>query len=437
MGKYLDQLRRDSQDTRVGSLTKLTEGASVGFVSAWGVGSPAEKTSGSAIQAAIVGARSWQDLSRLCEDIDAAYRADNIDAEAADELTNLVRQRFREVPENDAALLEMPLSQFAQSGICREVHSKILDEQVLRAADNAEVPADTPLAVYRASELRLLDGASPEMIRAVHQVKGVFDGEVVEDPPELSPDDQVIPSEALYARTSDTPPDTCPACRQGQWWTDRLSERHVCRVCHPPSISAVRRDRSRGMTMNEQGRRALTEAEVLGSAVRFGGLKLTQCPPRAPSRPGADGNETDFIRSKKPHRMSKGDQMEVKTLSTDTPPEEEGRDETVQLPGVIAALGELQPGAVVTEEGVARLFGRCPTSVKRAVARGELPPPTRIFGSSAWTVGVLVGHIENRLKEAAAEQGLQIGFQIPPVGLLGHAIHANGRIRPLALIRPS
>ena len=136
MGKYLDQLRRNSQDTRVGSLTKLTEGASVGFVSAWGVGSPAEKTSGSAIQAAIVGARSWQDLSRLCEDIDAAYRAGNIDAEAADELTNLVRQRFREVPENDAALLEMPLSQFAQSGICREVHSKILDEQVLRIRRN-------------------------------------------------------------------------------------------------------------------------------------------------------------------------------------------------------------------------------------------------------------------------------------------------------------
>ena len=239
MGKYLDQLRRDSQDTRVGSLTKLTKGASVGFVSAWGVGSPAEKTSGSAIQAAIVGARSWQDLSRLCEDIDAAYRAGNIDAEAADELTNLVRQRFREVPENDAALLEMPLSQFAQSGICREVHFKVLYERILFAADNAEVPEDTPLIVYRVAELREFLGASPEMLGAVHQLRKNFDGEVVEDPPEISPDHQVIPSEALYARTSDTPPDTCPACRQSQWWTDRLSGRRVCRVCHPPSISAV------------------------------------------------------------------------------------------------------------------------------------------------------------------------------------------------------
>ena len=54
MGKHLDQLRLDSQDTQVGSLTKPTEAPFVGFVSAWGVGSPAEKASGSAIQAAIV-----------------------------------------------------------------------------------------------------------------------------------------------------------------------------------------------------------------------------------------------------------------------------------------------------------------------------------------------------------------------------------------------
>ena len=88
----------------------------------------------------------------------------------------------------------------------------------------------------------------------------------------------------------------------------------------------------------------------------------------------------------------------------DTPPEEaKDGDETVQLPGVIAALGELGSGAILTEEGVAGLFGRCTASVKRAVARGELPPPCRLFGSNAWTVGVLVGHIEGRLEQAAAE----------------------------------
>jgi hypothetical protein len=81
----------------------------------------------------------------------------------------------------DGALLEMPLNQLAQSGICREVHSKVLDEHVIFAADNAEVPADTPLVVYRAAELQLLLGATPEKLQAVHQLKKAFDGEVVKE----------------------------------------------------------------------------------------------------------------------------------------------------------------------------------------------------------------------------------------------------------------
>lgn len=74
-----------------------------------------------------------------------------------------------------------------------------------------------------------------------------------------------------------------------------------------------------------------------------------------------------------------------------------------QLPGIIAVLGELQPGAVITEEGVAGLFGRHVASVKRAVQRGELPPPCRLFGQNAWTAGVLVRHFEERLARAAAQ----------------------------------
>ena len=73
------------------------------------------------------------------------------------------------------------------------------------------------------------------------------------------------------------------------------------------------------------------------------------------------------------------------------------------LPGVIKALGELKSGAVITEEGVSHLFNRHPTSVKRAIDRGELPPPVRMFGSKVWTVGVLVSHIETRLSNRAKE----------------------------------
>jgi hypothetical protein len=73
------------------------------------------------------------------------------------------------------------------------------------------------------------------------------------------------------------------------------------------------------------------------------------------------------------------------------------------LLGVIAVLGELKPAAIITEEGVARVFNRHVASVKRAVQRGELPPPTRLFGQNVWTVGTLIRHIETRLDQAAKD----------------------------------
>jgi hypothetical protein len=73
------------------------------------------------------------------------------------------------------------------------------------------------------------------------------------------------------------------------------------------------------------------------------------------------------------------------------------------LLGVIAVLGELKPSAIITEEGVARVFNRHVASVKRAVQRGELPPPTRLFGQNVWTVGALIRHIETRLDQAAKD----------------------------------
>jgi len=77
--------------------------------------------------------------------------------------------------------------------------------------------------------------------------------------------------------------------------------------------------------------------------------------------------------------------------------------ETASLPGIIRELGDLGPGAVITEGGLARLFRRHPVSIKRAVQRGELPPPCRLCGSSAWTAGVIVRHLESRLEKAAKD----------------------------------
>jgi hypothetical protein len=72
-------------------------------------------------------------------------------------------------------------------------------------------------------------------------------------------------------------------------------------------------------------------------------------------------------------------------------------------PGIIVALSDLGEDALITEGALARLLGRHPVSVKRAVRRGELPPPVRLLGKPTWTVGALLRHIEDRLEEAARE----------------------------------
>ncbi len=71
--------------------------------------------------------------------------------------------------------------------------------------------------------------------------------------------------------------------------------------------------------------------------------------------------------------------------------------------GVVRELGELPPGAILEEEAVARMFNRHPASVKRAVERGELPPPVRLFGKPSWTAGVILAHLDARLEAAKRE----------------------------------
>ena len=71
-------------------------------------------------------------------------------------------------------------------------------------------------------------------------------------------------------------------------------------------------------------------------------------------------------------------------------------------PGIYLDLGALPPSTVVTEDGLAGLLGKaCRDSIKRAVARGELPPPVKIMGKNAWTVGYLVRFFEDRLEAEA------------------------------------
>lgn len=74
-------------------------------------------------------------------------------------------------------------------------------------------------------------------------------------------------------------------------------------------------------------------------------------------------------------------------------------EESVEC-GIIRRLGDLPPDAVISEDGLARLFGRHRVSIRRAVKRGELPPSIRLFGESTWTIEALRNHTNKRLEDA-------------------------------------
>lgn len=81
----------------------------------------------------------------------------------------------------------------------------------------------------------------------------------------------------------------------------------------------------------------------------------------------------------------------------DTTPGTKGGD----TPGVFAELGALPAAALVTEEGLAGILGKCKASIKAAVNRGELPRPSRLMGKNTWTAGSIIRHHESRLEAEA------------------------------------
>ena len=80
--------------------------------------------------------------------------------------------------------------------------------------------------------------------------------------------------------------------------------------------------------------------------------------------------------------------------------------------GVITELGDVPRCAIVFEDALTGNFDRCPASIKRAVGRGQIPEPMRIFGKNAWLVDVLLQHSEALHQEGArdrAERDRKIG----------------------------
>lgn len=71
--------------------------------------------------------------------------------------------------------------------------------------------------------------------------------------------------------------------------------------------------------------------------------------------------------------------------------------------GIISALAELHKDAIISEKALADIFSCSATTIKRAVERGELPPPIRMFAKPTWTAGAIIGHVNARLENARKE----------------------------------
>jgi hypothetical protein len=184
-----------------------------------------------------------KDLKSLVDQSDTALAAAKMTATEHESLIALAADRARQIP---FSVEDMPLPEFAESGLICEVHSHVLGEDVLFAADNAQIPADNSLVVYRAAERQKLAGASPGMLKAVHAVKKQLDGEVVE------PTEDAVEISAAMLLKSGAKPSQCSACGQDRWW--RQNGRRICGVCHPPPSAVGRSDRanqSRGERQDE------------------------------------------------------------------------------------------------------------------------------------------------------------------------------------------
>lgn len=78
-----------------------------------------------------------------------------------------------------ADVVAMRLDEFATARLRVEVTSDVLGERVVFASDNTKLDPGKQPVVYRAAELRELQGLSPDELRAVHRVKKLFAGTIL------------------------------------------------------------------------------------------------------------------------------------------------------------------------------------------------------------------------------------------------------------------
>ena len=122
------------------------------------------------------GIRLALDCDRLAVDAPTGVLTPEIRATLAENKTALLEQlRQTQTPKSWA---EGTISSLLAKRSIVRVSSRVLGEEVLWAADHAQIPSDYDLVVYREAELRELVGKTPEQLRKIHEVKKKIDGDI-------------------------------------------------------------------------------------------------------------------------------------------------------------------------------------------------------------------------------------------------------------------
>ena len=77
--------------------------------------------------------------------------------------------------------------------------------------------------------------------------------------------------------------------------------------------------------------------------------------------------------------------------------------------GIFLGFAELPPATILTISGMAKLFGKSPNTIMRAVAEKRLPRPFRIFSENCWRAGEVDRYLQQSMQRAQ-----QLTDQQPP-----------------------
>jgi predicted DNA-binding transcriptional regulator AlpA len=91
--------------------------------------------------------------------------------------------------------------------------------------------------------------------------------------------------------------------------------------------------------------------------------------------------------------------------------ETDNKDDNSPSPRVSLAAS-ISDGCILSQDEIAGIFDVAPSTVWRAVQRGDLPPPVKLFNKNTWTGAAIRQHLEDRLekeretrqKEAVAQE---------------------------------